>query len=235
MKLRKILTSIAIGAAMVAPLALSFPSVVHAASPVGFEEGTPAAIRRWAADYFLFNGLEAEATPSDVPLAGGLGGVPIYTQVVTTSDDINTVYVSIFATGDAESNSGSQTLLSCSIDGVPCNNNGPAFNTAPSGWVVVAQQAQDGAVPDGDNFDVENAVSYSWCVPVLPENHQAEKLKHTIVISLANTTVAGTTGGNVFLEQAHVFVDGSYIHDGTNACQDLDPICGPSGGNGPCP
>ncbi len=224
MKLRKIFTSVAVGALMMAPLALSFPSVVHAQG--GFEEGTPAAIRRWAADYFLFNGLEAEATPADVPMSNGAGGVPIYTRVITTSDDINTVYVSIFATGDAQSGSGSQTLLSCSIDGVPCNDQGPSRNTAPSGWVVVAQQAQDGTVPDGDNFDVENAVSYTWCVPVLPENHQAEKLTHTIVISLANTTVAGTAGGPVFLEQAHVFVDGSYIHDDTNACQDLDNIGG---------
>lgn len=227
MKLRRILTSVAAGALMMAPLALSFPSVVHAAGSMGFEEASPAAIRRWAADYFLFNGTEAEATASNVPLAGGLGGVPIYTRTITTSDDINTVYVSIFATGDAQSNSGSQTLLSCSIDGVPCNPNGPSFNTAPSGWVVVAQQAQDmnNQAPD-DNFDVENAVSYQWCVPVLPENHQAEKLTHTIVISLANTTVAGTAGGNVFIEQAHVFVDGSYIHDDTNACQDLDNIGG---------
>ena len=223
MKVRRILTSVAVGALMVAPLALSFPSVVHAASPVGFEEGTPAAIRRWAADYFLFNGLEAEATSADAPLAGGAGGVPIYSRVVTTSDDINTLYVSIFATGDAQSGSGSQTLLSCSVDGVPCTNvNTTSRNTAPPGWVVVAQQAQDGATPDGDNFDVENSVSYSWCVPVLPEHHQAEKLQHTVVISLGNTTVAGTAGGAVFLEQAHVFVDGSYVHDDTNACQDLD-------------
>ena len=228
MKLRRILTSAAARALMVAPLVLSFPSIVHAqdAGSFGsFEEKQPAAMRRWAADYFLFNGLEAEATSADTPMPNGAGGVTIYDRIVTTSDDINTVYVSIYATGDAQSNSGSQTLLSCFIDGVPCNVNGPSRNTAPSGWVVVAQQAQDSATtPDGDNFDVENAVSYSWCVPVIAEHGQAEQVKHEIVIKLANQTVAGTLGGSVFLEQAHVFVDGSFVYDASNACQDLDMV-----------
>ena len=209
---------------MGATLALVSPKFLYAADIGGFEEQQTAAIRRWAADYFLFNGLEAEATPSDTPASNGGGGVGIYDRQVITSDDVNAIYVSIFATGDASSGSGSQTLLSCSIDGVPCNSKGPAHNSAPSGWVVVAQQSQDASVPDGDNFDVENAISYSWCVVVPPEK-QPETTKHEIVIKLANQTVAGTTGGNVFLEQAHVFVDGSWIPDSTNACQDLDPVC----------
>src|SRR5664279_5740759 len=60
------------------------------------------------------------------------------------------------------------------------------------------------------------AASYGWCVPI------RKKKSHEITLRLASD---GT--GEVFMEQIHVFVDGSNLKDPTLACRDGDILPDP--------
>ena len=91
---------------------------------------------------------------------------------------------------------------------VDCNNTGKtSSNGSPARWVTIAHAA-------ADLHDV--AASYGWCVPI------KKKKSHEITLRLASD---GT--GEVFMEQIHVFVDGSNLKDPTLACRDGDILPDP--------
>lgn len=160
------------------------------------------AIRRFSANYILFDGSEASASSSQTT------GNPVnfYTHDVIVPRDVNVLYVTITAVSDAHD--GAQTLLNCQLDGQNCNNHGPASNGAPAGWVKVLN-------PAGDLHD--NSVAYEWCVPIAPIQHTPKPLRHTVSLNLASTGQ-----GNVYIEQAHIFIDGSNIGNAADACADAD-------------
>jgi hypothetical protein len=176
-------------------------------------------LRRVSSNFLNFDGSEVDA---DGALNLPATPVGIFSKTVKVPGSLDTLYVTITATGDGHN--GAQTLIQCLVDGVPCNA-GTGSNGAPSGFVVV--QRHEGVTTDsfGDTIDAEdfhdNNVHYEWCVPIKPGKGKG-KLLHTVALSLATSgpddlTVAGAGDGDVFLEQVHVLVDGSKLGKG-NGC-----------------
>jgi hypothetical protein len=178
-------------------------------------------VKRLAANFLNFDGSEVDA---DGALNTTANPVPIYSKSGKVPSGINTLYVTITATGDGHN--GAQTLIQCLVDGVPCNA-GTGSNGAPSGFVVV--QKHEGVTTDsiGETIDAQdfhdNNVHYTWCVPIAKG-----KRTHTVALSLATSgpddlTVAGGGDGDVFLEQVHVFVDGSKLGKGDGCTAMANP------------
>lgn len=181
-------------------------------------------VTRFAANYILMDGAEAEAT--NASNTSPPAAVEIYDNTVQIPASINTLYVTVAATGETEDGAG--LLLGCTIDGDknPCNIHGPAHNGAPEGFVMLQRGEADSHTPD-------NGLGYSWCTPVSGKG--LGKGKHEIKLWLASTgpspsasacdLLAASTDkcdGTVAVEQVHVYIDGSKVQDSANACTDLD-------------
>lgn len=159
-------------------------------------------IERFAANFLMFDGGEVAATTSNTV------GNPIlfYDKTVTVPASVNVLYVTIFGTTDTHDSA--RELINCQVDGVDCNNTGKkSSNGSPAGWVTIAHA-------DADLHD--NAASYEWCTPVKSKGGK-NALNHEVTLRLASNG-----DGEVFMEQIHVFVDGSKVKDSTLACQDGD-------------
>ena len=150
----------------------------------------------------MFDGSEVDATSSNTV------GNPIlfYDKTVTVPGNINVLYVTIFGTTDTHTSA--VELINCQVDGVDCNNTGVnSSNGAPAGWVKIAKAGADLH---------DNAASYGWCM-ALPKKTGPRRLNREVTLRLASNGV-----GEVFMEQIHVFVDGSKVQDPTGACKDGD-------------
>jgi hypothetical protein len=160
-------------------------------------------IQRFAANFLMFDGGEVDATASDKT---STTPVLFYNKTVTVPASVNVLYISVFGTTDTHS--GAAELLNCQVDGVDCNNTGnTSSNGSPAGWVTVAHA-------DADLHDV--AASYQWCTPI-KKNSGKNGLAHAVTLKMASDGA-----GEVFMEQIHVFVDGSKVKDATAACKDGD-------------
>jgi hypothetical protein len=160
-------------------------------------------IQRFAANFLMFDGNEVDATAADTT---STTPILFYNKTVTVPASVNVLYISIFGTTDTHS--GAAELLNCQVDGVDCNNTGKASsNGSPAGWVRVAHA-------DADLHDV--AASYQWCTPIKKKSGK-NGLAHAVTLKMASNGA-----GEVFMEQIHVFVDGSKVKDPTLACQDAD-------------
>ena len=184
-------------------------------------------VRRYAAHFAAFG---SELTTTVAPLAGGAGGAVIYNKNFFTAGDINTLYVTISATGDTHL--GARLMIACLVDGSPCNPLGgtPLINGAPTGWVNVKRFANynlyyvgvgfagDGLGGAGDVHD--NAIHYTWCTPF-----DAKPGSHNVQVKMASAPSPdlGSAGAPVFLEQVHFFVDGSRVANAANRCTN-DPV-----------
>jgi hypothetical protein len=189
-------------------------------------------LRRLAAEFRAFDATEIVTTAPPAP--GGLGGTVIYTKSVFVPFDSNVAYVTISTTADTHFGAGE--AFSCLVDGVACNPGTGGADGAPSGWLVLRKAfAFDdltcngghgcGGVPPGDgnggNGDAhDNSVYYTWCVNVKPAS------AHTFQVSQAsfNFPTEFTSGGQVFIEGAHFFIDAD---SQPNGCR-VAPTPGPT-------
>lgn len=158
-------------------------------------------IQRFAANFLMFDGGEVDA-----PITNTTSNpILFYDKTVTVPASINVLYVTIFGTTDTHN--GGRELINCQVDGTDCNNTGnKSSNDSPAGWVTIAHA-------DADLHD--NAASYGWCA-VLPKK-KGKNASREVTLRMASD---GT--GEVFMEQIHVFVDGSKVKDPTGACTDGD-------------
>ncbi len=193
--------------------------------------GNSGYVRRYLANFATFNDTEISTdTPATPAPAVAQGGILIYNKNFFVADDINTLYVTISATGDVHD--GRRLMLACLVDGVACNPGGNAVGGAPPGWVTLLRldnynddymgpgYGGDGSGGSGDVHD--NNITYTWCTPF-----ETKPGSHNVKIRLASG--ANPDGDDllvnnfVFLEAVHFFVDGARIADESNACT-ADPV-----------
>jgi hypothetical protein len=181
-------------------------------------------IRRFAATRLEMGGREISTNLPPGPSA--TGGLVIYNKNFFTANDINVIYVSISATGDAHF--GSRIQLACLLDGNPCNPDGHSIGGAPTGWFTAQRHKDynnnalplpfvgDGGGGAGDLHD--NVVAYTWCTPF---NGPAGT--HNVQVKLATNSapgdpLSGAPAGEVFLVAVHFYIDGSRVADPNNRC-----------------
>lgn len=185
--------------------------------------GNSGYLRRYAANFTTF-GQPAELTTNLPPAADGLGGLLIYNKNFFVADDINTLYVTLSATGDTHG--GARLQISCVVDGAPCNPGANPVGGSPTGWVTVKRfdnynnnglpipYAGDGGGGAGDVHD--NAIHYTWCTPF-----ETKAGTHNVQVRMASSGVLGdpgSTGEFVFMEGVHFFVDGARVADDDDRC-----------------
>lgn len=159
-------------------------------------------LQRFSANFLMFDGGEVDANTS----ATTSSPILFYDKTVKVPASVNVLYVTIFGTTDTHS--GGAELINCQVDGTDCNNTGnSSSNGSPAGWVKIAKAGADLH---------DNAASYGWCA-VLPKKTGKGSLSREVTLRLASDGV-----GEVFMEQIHVFVDGSKVKDPTSACTDGD-------------
>jgi len=203
-------------------------AVLFVVAPV-FEEMAQAHnrhsgnLRRLAANFRGFEGIASElqtiAPPSGTPTPGS-GGAVIYQKTLYIPRDINVLFATV--TAGANSHDGARLMMTCLIDGVPCNP-GQIASGAPAGWVVLQRYADynrfftgfftgDGGGAAGDLHN--NSINYTWCTKL----SKSWKWKpRTITIKLASFNLHGTILPFVTLEGVHFFIDGARLR-GPNAC-----------------
>jgi hypothetical protein len=176
-------------------------------------------IFRHSADFFKFDGSEfvtpttAVAGPND-QTPGTPDGALFYRKRVLVPQSSNTLYVSIYATGDTHF--GAAEWFSCRVNGSFCR---PGVDTgideAPSGWISLLKLPQDVQNPVGPPFPVnncdngfggsadchDNAVTYQWCVPV--------RGGASVLVDLKMAT--SKPDSPVFIEKGFVYIDSSRI------------------------
>jgi hypothetical protein len=198
---------------------------------------TSGFIRRLAADFFEFDGSEFSTSLTAVVgpdefTPGPKDGFTFFTKKVKVPWDSNTLYVSIYTTGDAHG--GAALWMSCRVDGNFCrpSKNPKGIDQAPSGWIALLKvptsagtnNCDDGGGGPADCHD--NSIAYQWCVqlPKKTWKHTGWK-ERTVELKLATDT----EGQSVFIEKGHVYIDSSKIH-GDNRCT---PVPGEGPPNGP--
>jgi hypothetical protein len=141
-------------------------------------------INRLASKFHFSSEISTTATP----LSGGGGGITFFSKTVFVSGTFSqtpVLFVQIAATGDGHM--GAAHAFSCNVDGFLCNPSPtPALHL--TGWVALQKHN-----PTDDLHD--NNINYTWCTVTSPGSH-------TI-----NLKLASSTGGSVFLEGAHIFID----------------------------
>jgi hypothetical protein len=157
-------------------------------------------VQRFAANFLRFDGGEVDAATSNTTS----NPILFYDKTVKVPSSVNVLYVTIFGTTDTHN--GGRELINCQVDGTDCNNTGKnSSNGSPAGWVTIAHA-------DADLHD--NAASYGWCA-VLPKKKGDGGREVTLRLASDGT-------GEVFMEQIHVFIDGSKVKDPSGACTDGD-------------
>ena len=173
-------------------------------------------VERRSAQYLYFGTTAppAEAFTTAAALAGGAGGLTIYTKTVAIKPGEKVMYVTVSAAGDTHGGAG--LLISCLVDGVVCNAGDGGGSATPSGWIRINKMPKpssggcnaglgDGSGGAGDCHD--NAVPYTWCKAIEPPNgsvnHPKGPTTRTVKIKIASSD-----GTNlVFIEDAHFYID----------------------------
>jgi hypothetical protein len=181
-------------------------------------------VRRYAANFTAF-GFEISTTlpPSGTPPASG--GLIIYNKNFFVADDINTLYVTISATGD--DHNGARLMLACKVDGNACQPGaGNPAGGAPNGWHTALRMKDynnnylgvpfggDGGGGAGDVHD--NHVMYTWCTPF-----ETKPGSHNVQVKLASSPGPGdplSFGAPVFLEAVHFYIDGARVANADDRC-----------------
>lgn len=152
-----------------------------------------------------FRDFGGETSTTVQAVAGGTGGVSIYTKTIATSKGENILYVTMSATGD--SHGGDSLEFSCNVDGVVCNPGPSGAAAAPAGWITLLKtptstsntNCNDGGGGSADCHD--NAIYYQWCA-VLPTAEVLVGGPHTV-----NLRMASGNGATVFVETSHYYID----------------------------
>jgi hypothetical protein len=168
-------------------------------------------IRRFGAQFLNFDGTQ-QSTKSAPSSASGVptGGTAIYDVNVIVPADVNTLQVTIAATGDLDQAANSM-WLACLVDGAPCNSGTNSASNSPAGWVKVQELAAS-AQPE---TAADNNIHYSWCMPIHSKGGK-DSLQHAVQLRMAS----GDGTNTVDIEQIHVFVDGAQVGglNKANAC-----------------
>ena len=215
------LALVALSGLMTLVLWLFTPAFAGATS----SNGNSGYVRRYAANFATYGGPPEIATNLP-PAADGLGGLVIYNKNFFVADDINTLYVTISATGDQHF--GARLELSCRVDGRPCNPGPNPVGGSPTGWITMGRHDDyndnyvgagyggDGGGGAGDLHD--NTIMKTWCTPF-----ETKAGTHNVQVRLAKGDVLGDPGSAspeavVFLEGVDFMIDGARIADANNAC-----------------
>jgi hypothetical protein len=174
-------------------------------------------LRRLAAQFDYF-GAEAVTSLGVDPAAPEAGGSAVYRVTVTVPAGENVVYLTMSTTGDTHN--GIASCFSALIDGRFFNPGtqgsaecGQAGEKVP-GWVNLiklplddnaADNCNDGGGGSADCHD--NNIHYEWCTRVAPG-------VHTLQIRMAATPA----GSDVFIEEAHFYVDTNSIGVAAKRC-----------------
>lgn len=201
--------------------------VVSLLLPLEAQAQNSGFIRRYAANRLELGG--GEVATNLPPAPGAEGGLIIYNKNFFVADDINTLYVTISATGDAHF--GARLLLACEVDDEPCNPDPQFVGGAPSGWFTALRMKDynnnyvgvpfggDGGGGAGDVHD--NNITYIWCTPF-----ETKAGTHNVQVKLASLPGPGDSqvqaNNFVFLEAVHFFIDGSRVADPNNRCAPED-------------
>jgi hypothetical protein len=198
-------------------------------------EADEGFIRRLTADFFNFDNTEsstditAVAGP-DENTPGDPDGQVIFKKKVEVPGGDNTLYVSIYTTGDTHG--GSALWLSCRVDGAFCRPGAGGAAGAPSGWISLLKLPQDVQEPGADNncndggggtADChDNSITYQWCIPVEKEDGRGKEQEVELRMATSELREEGRDV-TVFIEAAHVYIDSSRIK-GPNQCTQAPPL-----------
>src|SRR6266446_5828288 len=129
-------------------------------------------VRQFAAQFLNFDGSE-----QSTKLEPSSGGQPIYQGTVVVPADVDTLEVTISATGDLLDGAAPQTnslWLNCQVDGKACNGGVNSAGNSFAGWVPVlslqagAQVPEPTPTPTTPATATDNNIHYSWCMPIKP-------------------------------------------------------------------
>ncbi len=198
-----------------AVVSCSLVGIVSAGAYAGY-------LRQFAAQYLNFDGSEQSTT-----LAPSSGGQTIYHGTVTVPADIDTLEVTISATGDLLDSGVPATnsiWLNCQVDGNACNGGTNSAGNSVGGWVPVlsltapAQVPEPTPTPTTPATATDNNIHYSWCMPIKPKKGAGDHLTHDVDLKMAS----GDGTHAVHIEQIHVFVNGARIagQNKSNACSE---------------
>jgi hypothetical protein len=209
--------------ALIAMAVLTFvPPLAEAQSP----------LYRLAATFRFFGSERASSVP---PVAGGSGGVSIYSRTVVVPPGVNVMYVTMSTTGDGHLGARHQFACRTALPGgafAPCQA-GPAdpAGGAPAGWITLQRHRDynrdyqpradvrpfpgDAAGGAGDLHD--NGITYQWCVPVPFSSVASSRIVQLRMASRADP-ITTLPPPPVFIEGLHVFVDASLIPTRSLAC-----------------
>jgi hypothetical protein len=153
-------------------------------------------------------------------------GIAVYKKTVFVPKSTNTLYLTLSTTGDAHD--GAASCFTALLDGAFFNPGGQGAATCAGGgttpvdgWITLLKlpgqigeefgaNCDDGGGGPGDCHD--NSIYYQWCTPVKPGKHEVE-------IRMASDT----NGKQVFIEQAHFYVDASFFKRGRGCAQAKTP------------
>jgi hypothetical protein len=156
------------------------------------------SVTRFAANFQASNESCSNQTPDT-------GGKLLYDQTIKVPANINTLFITI--TGASDTQSDSEPLLNCQVDGAGCHSTSAASNASPADWTNLLID------PSGTDSE-DHSFSYTWCAPLRKES---KAISHEIKINLANTQSSmGLSGACV--ERVLVTVDGAKIANSALAC-----------------
>lgn len=183
-------------------------------------------LRRHTADFLCFGGSGPdgifgtadddclEVSTTALPAVGAAGGFTIFTKTAFVPAGDNVLYVTVNGTSDTHD--GAALMIACLVNGAPCNPGSSIIGGAPGGWVTVTKLpfgfaagegcgggAGDGGGGGGDCHD--NVVSYTWCIPKEPAGPFVPGA------NIVDIKIASSTGGTVFMEALHFFIDSNKI------------------------
>jgi hypothetical protein len=180
--------------------------VFVAALALPWQSEAQTALVRISSEYKRWDSSEARTDAPYFDYFGYFGGISIYEKTIFVPRSVNTLYITMEATGDGHSGQGHH--FQCAVNGVPCNpgSAGGSFN----GGIVLQRHAGERGFSDFSYFyyldadDLhDNSISYSWCAPVTTGTR-------TVTIRMANdSSCCGDV--KVFLEGMHVFIDGNQL------------------------
>jgi len=208
------------------PLAALMASVALASGGAIAADGP---LFRHAAEFFKFDGTEF-GTSISVDTTTGADGALFYLKSVSLPSSSNTLYVTLFATGDEHGAAG--LWLTCRYSfpgpgpGIPCRpSTQPAVDEAPAGWIALHKvpsvvgttnnNCNDGGGGPGDCHD--NVIAYSWCVRIPNPRPKFASIRLRMATSLA--------GQSVFIEKGQVYIDSSFIEQ-AGRCTEAPPLTG---------
>lgn len=154
-------------------------------------------LSRLTADFLNFDGSEtatsitAAADCTATPcVPGSPDGALFYRKLVTVPAKDNVLYVTFSGTADVHDNAA--LMMSCRADGDFCNPGAQGASGGPAGWVTLQKLPFD---------EHDNSIKATWCIPL-----EGFKSKTDVLVDLK---LASSTGGTVFFENAHIYVDSS--------------------------